>query len=91
MATRRRGKRGAVPALMLTLGARILPDTPNSLVLRGKKEEGRKVLQRIRGTDHVDVEFEVCGCGCVCVCGCVCACACACVCVCVCVCARVCV
>ncbi|KAI8470525.1 MAG: general substrate transporter [Monoraphidium minutum] len=49
---------GAVPALMLTLGALILPDTPNSLVLRGKKEEGRKVLQRIRGTDHVDVEFE---------------------------------
>jgi hypothetical protein len=41
---------GAVPALMLTIGAALLPDTPNSLVLRGKKEEGRKVLQRIRGT-----------------------------------------
>jgi len=41
---------GAVPALMLTVGALLLPDTPNSLVLRGKKEEGRKVLQRIRGT-----------------------------------------
>ncbi|GBF88955.1 sugar transport protein [Raphidocelis subcapitata] len=49
---------GAVPALLLTVGALILPDTPNALVLRGKKEEGRKVLQRIRGTEHVDVEFE---------------------------------
>ncbi len=41
---------GAVPALMLTIGAIILPDTPNSLVLRGHKDEGRKVLQRVRGT-----------------------------------------
>jgi hypothetical protein len=43
---------------MLTIGAIVLPDTPNSLVLRGRKEDGRKVLQRIRGTEHVDVEFE---------------------------------
>jgi MFS family permease len=50
---------GAVPALLLTFGAIILPDTPNSLVLRGHKEEGRRVLQRVRGTSHVDVEFEV--------------------------------
>lgn len=49
---------GAVPALLLTIGAAVLPDTPNSLVLRGHKEEGRKVLQRVRGTDNVDVEFE---------------------------------
>lgn len=49
---------GAVPAILLSVGALVLPDTPNSLVLRGKKEEGRKVLQRIRGTEHVDVEFE---------------------------------
>lgn len=50
---------GAIPALLLSIGALVLPDTPNSLVLRGQKEEGRKVLQRIRGTEHVDVEFEV--------------------------------
>jgi hypothetical protein len=50
---------GAVPALLLSIGAIALPDTPNSLVLRGHKEAGRRVLQRIRGTQHVDVEFEV--------------------------------
>lgn len=49
---------GAVPSLMLFFGAMMLPDTPNSLVQRGRPEEGRKVLQRIRGTDHVDTEVR---------------------------------
>lgn len=49
---------GAVPSLILLFGSMMLPDTPNSLVQRGRTEDGRKVLQRIRGTDHVDVEFE---------------------------------
>jgi sugar porter (SP) family MFS transporter len=49
---------GAVPSLMLLFGSMMLPDTPNSLVQRGRADEGRKVLQRIRGTEHVDVEFE---------------------------------
>jgi hypothetical protein len=47
---------GAVPSLMLFFGAMMLPDTPNSLIQRGRPEEGRKVLQRIRGTEHVDTE-----------------------------------
>ncbi len=39
-----------VPGFMLFLGALSLPDTPNSLIERGKLEEGERVLQRIRGT-----------------------------------------
>jgi sugar porter (SP) family MFS transporter len=49
---------GAIPALMLTIGALVLPDTPNSLVLRGRKEDGRKVLERVRGTSNVNVEYD---------------------------------
>ena len=49
---------GGVPALLLFFGSIILPDTPNSLVARGKTEEGRAVLQRIRGTEDVDAEYE---------------------------------
>lgn len=41
---------GGVPAIVLMLGCLVLPDTPNSLIERGKLEEGEKVLQRIRGT-----------------------------------------
>jgi MFS transporter, SP family, sugar:H+ symporter len=49
---------GGVPALLLFFGAMILPDTPNSLVARGKAEEGRAVLERIRGTENVNVEYD---------------------------------
>jgi len=46
-----------LPALFITLGGILLPDTPNSLVQRGKLEEGRRVLKKIRGVDNVDMEF----------------------------------
>jgi MFS family permease len=49
---------GAVPSLILFFGSMLLPDTPNSLVERGRAEDGRKVLQKIRGTGNVDVEFD---------------------------------
>ena len=49
---------GGVPAILLFIGSLILPDTPNSLVARGHTEEGRAVLQRIRGTEDVDAEYE---------------------------------
>jgi len=49
---------GAVPALTLFFGSMLLPDTPNSLVQRGRSDDGRRILQKIRGTDAVDVEFE---------------------------------
>lgn len=41
---------GGVPGFLLFIGALVLPDTPNSLIERGKLELGEKVLQRIRGT-----------------------------------------
>ena len=46
-----------VPALILFLGSLIIPDTPNSLVQRGKIEQARRTLERVRGTPHVDAEF----------------------------------
>ncbi|RXH70543.1 hypothetical protein DVH24_013289 [Malus domestica] len=46
-----------IPAGMLTLGSLIVVDTPNSLIERGKLEEGKAVLKRIRGVDNVDPEF----------------------------------
>ncbi|KAF6256200.1 general substrate transporter, partial [Scenedesmus sp. NREL 46B-D3] len=49
---------GAVPSLILFFGSTLLPDTPNSLVQRGQQEEGCKVLQKIRGTDNIDAEYD---------------------------------
>lgn len=48
----------AVPAIMMTFGAIILPDTPNSILERGHPEKARKMLQKIRGTQNVDYEFQ---------------------------------
>ncbi|GJP37541.1 hypothetical protein CLOM_g21939 [Closterium sp. NIES-68] len=47
----------AVPAAVLTAGGVFLPDTPNSLVERGRHIRARHVLQRIRGAE-VDVQAE---------------------------------
>ena len=47
-----------VPAICLTLGGIFCPETPNSLIERGKLEKGRRVLVRIRGTEHVDAEYD---------------------------------
>ncbi|XP_021823177.1 sugar transport protein 13-like [Prunus avium] len=46
-----------VPALILTLGSLIVVDTPNSLIQRGKLDEGRSVLKKIRGTENIETEF----------------------------------
>lgn len=48
----------AAPALLMTLGGLLLPETPNSLIERGQEERGRRVLEKIRGTHSVDAEFE---------------------------------
>ena len=32
-------------------------DTPNSLIERGRFEEGKAVLRKIRGTDNIEPEF----------------------------------
>ncbi|KAH7296625.1 hypothetical protein KP509_26G031200 [Ceratopteris richardii] len=48
----------AVPAIIMTLGSAFLPDTPNSMIERGEVEKGRQMLQRIRGVEAVDEEFN---------------------------------
>ncbi|XP_027364824.1 sugar transport protein 10-like [Abrus precatorius] len=49
---------GAVPAIMLCVGSLFLGDTPNSLIERGQRELAKKILQKIRGIDNVDDEFQ---------------------------------
>ncbi|KAK7246596.1 hypothetical protein RIF29_41465 [Crotalaria pallida] len=46
-----------VPALIITIGSLILPDTPNSMILRGERNAAKAHLKRIRGVDNVDEEF----------------------------------
>lgn len=46
-----------LPALMLTIGALIVDDTPNSLIERGRLAEGKAVLKKIRGTENVEAEY----------------------------------
>ncbi|KAG4155342.1 hypothetical protein ERO13_D03G106300v2 [Gossypium hirsutum] len=49
----------AVPASILTIGAIILPDTPNSLIQKDNNlEKATRVLQRIRGTNDVQRELD---------------------------------
>ncbi|KAL6650831.1 hypothetical protein ACP70R_009756 [Stipagrostis hirtigluma subsp. patula] len=47
----------AVPAAIVVLGALLVPDTPSSMVLRGKPDMARASLKRIRGPG-ADVEAE---------------------------------
>ncbi|KAL6899281.1 hypothetical protein ACP4OV_005939 [Aristida adscensionis] len=51
---------GVVPAAVILLGAAFIPDSPSSLVLRGKVDEARASLRRIRGRSG-DVEGELKG------------------------------
>ncbi|XP_062224793.1 sugar transport protein MST1-like [Phragmites australis] len=49
----------AVPAAIVILGALFVPDTPSSMVLRGKPNKARESLQNIRGPGaDVETEFE---------------------------------
>ena len=48
----------AVPAIIMTVGSIFLPDTPNSMIQRGKKEEAKAILKKIRGTENVDDELK---------------------------------
>lgn len=47
-----------VPALIFIVGSFFLPDTPNSLIERGKGDEAKSRLIKIRGIDNVDAEFN---------------------------------
>uniref|UniRef100_A0A803PGE3 Major facilitator superfamily (MFS) profile domain-containing protein n=1 Tax=Cannabis sativa TaxID=3483 RepID=A0A803PGE3_CANSA len=48
----------AVPALLIIAGSLTLPDTPNSLIERGKNEEAKDQLKKIRGVPNVDEEYN---------------------------------
>uniref|UniRef100_A0A0E0JK88 Major facilitator superfamily (MFS) profile domain-containing protein n=1 Tax=Oryza punctata TaxID=4537 RepID=A0A0E0JK88_ORYPU len=48
----------AVPAVIMAGGSLFLPDTPNSLLSRGKADEARAMLRRIRGTNDVGLEYD---------------------------------
>ena len=48
----------AVPGLIMALGSLFLPDTPNSILVRGHNKKAKKLLQKIRGTEQVDEEFQ---------------------------------
>ncbi|XP_073289649.1 sugar carrier protein A-like [Primulina huaijiensis] len=48
----------AAPAILMTIGGILLPETPNSLIERGFQEKGKKVLEKIRGTSDVHAELE---------------------------------
>lgn len=47
-----------VPATFMFVGGCFCPETPNSLVEQGRIDEGRLVLEKIRGTKNVDAEFD---------------------------------
>ncbi|XP_040377095.1 sugar transport protein MST1-like isoform X2 [Oryza brachyantha] len=49
---------GIVPAVVVIVGAASIPDTPNSLALRGRLDEARESLRRIRGA-AADVDAEL--------------------------------
>lgn len=44
--------------LLMTVGAIFLSETPNSLIQRSSNEKGRKVLEKLRGTENVEAEFQ---------------------------------
>lgn len=46
-----------IPAVLLTLGALLVVETPNSLIERGLLDEGKAVLRKIRGTEKIEPEF----------------------------------
>jgi sugar porter (SP) family MFS transporter len=48
----------AVPALILLLGAIILPESPNSLWERGHEERAEEVLKRLRNSQDVRAEID---------------------------------
>ncbi|KZV16027.1 sugar carrier protein C [Dorcoceras hygrometricum] len=47
-----------VPALIITFGSLVLPETPNSMIERGRRDKARAKLQQIRGLYNIDEEFN---------------------------------
>lgn len=48
----------AIPAAIMTVGAMFIPDTPSSLIQRGRVQKARQSLQQVRGVDS-DTEAEL--------------------------------
>lgn len=49
---------GAVPAVIFVVGSLCLPDSPSSLVARGRHEAARQELVKIRGTTDIEAELK---------------------------------
>lgn len=47
----------AVPAVIQFVGFLFMPETPRFLMMKGRKDEARRLLERIRGQE--DVEWEI--------------------------------
>jgi len=47
-----------VPGLLLGLGMIFMPETPRWLMERGREEEARRVLKKIRGDASIEVEIQ---------------------------------
>ncbi|ESW25055.1 hypothetical protein PHAVU_003G003400 [Phaseolus vulgaris] len=47
-----------VPAIVLCIGSVCVVETPNSLIERGKYGQAKEMLQKIRGTEKIDEEYQ---------------------------------
>jgi len=47
-----------IPALIISIGSLVLPDTPNSLIERGLHEQAITKLRQVRGVSDVEEEFK---------------------------------
>ncbi|GJN27419.1 hypothetical protein PR202_gb15443 [Eleusine coracana subsp. coracana] len=49
----------AAPAAVIVAGALLIPDTPSSLLMRGRAADARTALRRLRGGADADVDAEL--------------------------------
>ena len=45
-------------ALLMTVGVKFLHESPNNLIQRGSKDKGRRALEKLRGHEDVEEEFQ---------------------------------
>jgi SP family galactose:H+ symporter-like MFS transporter len=49
---------GAVPGIILGIGMLVMPESPRWFALKGRNEEAKSVLMRIRAQDNVEAELQ---------------------------------